>query len=101
MFTIGLLFEFTGTFLLTTLKPTKIPALRPLMPSHTHRFSAVFFQRSFRCDKTIAIWLLNIDPENDQFLMELIFQALFARVYVNLPEGTIWLLNIADWKIPN
>ena len=29
------------------------------------------------------------DPENHQFLMEttVIFQVLFARVYVNLPEG--------------
>ena len=30
------------------------------------------------------------DPENNTFLMEttVIFQVLFARVYVNLPEGT-------------
>ena len=34
-----------------------------------------------------TIWQINIDPENGIFEMELIFQSLSGRVYVNLPEG--------------
>ena len=39
----------------------------------------------------ITLRYINIDPENHQFLMETsLNQPLSARVYVNLPEGTLW-----------
>jgi hypothetical protein len=34
-----------------------------------------------------TLWEINIDPENNMFLMELIFQPLSGWVYVNFLEG--------------
>ena len=45
---------------------------------------------------TITLWYINIDPENHQFLMETNLPSpMTARVYVNLPEGNGYQVDIS------